>query len=610
MKNVFKKVVLLTIPFLLVGCGTTPSSDGSNDASTTPSATHRFDTKWEYDETHHWHPCKDKGCEEKGDYAEHTLGAPEQVDPGTLKDEDKYKYVTPTVRRCSTCGYYKIEGTNILPELHFNFGETNTAGAKQETNFMNIATKKDLTRPEIEGTYTLTNCADKSMEFSNVAGTMKVRGNQTAGWRKKGFRIKFAKKRNVMGLNDGNQYKKWILLADAKDTTLIRTAAGMYISKMICQDDSNVWVSEYTPVTVYLNDQYWGFYYLAEQKEVDNGRIDLPAVDSSYKGTDIGYCFELDYYADGKNGDVSERAKGIDGDPTFRVKYTPEMLQGRPSGPLAPGQIDTYTMLSDITDSTATGNQHTEAEYNGNTKISNSAQLSFIRDKVEKLYQVLYYATKNQAKEINSAGELVNSSKTVEQVMRQHFDINAWVDGFIINAFSCPPDLGYSSFYMAYDNSPTGDKKLRFECPWDFDSNFGNRLNFITNADQIYVDNTYNTWIYMLSKLTFFMNAVKTKWNTLRNNRVFEGLLSMIKNSYTNYDGEIKRNHYRWPENDAAHVATNGEPSYYNNFDELRDPFKEPSQYKDAEAETLSWCAKRVNYLERNWGNNRPNITY
>ena len=84
----------------------------------------------------------------------------------------------------------------------------------------------------------------------------------------------------------------------------------------------------------------------------------------------------------------------------------------------------------------------------------------------------------------------------------------------------------------------------------------------------------------------------------------------MIKNSYTNYDGEIKRNHYRWPENDAAHVAQNGEPSYYNNFDELRDPFKEPSQYKDAETETLSWCAKRVNYLEKNWGNNRPNITY
>ena len=608
MKNVFKKVVLLTIPFLLVGCGATPSGEGSNDASTTPSATHRFDTKWEYDETHHWHPCKDKDCEEKGDYAEHTFGAPEQVDPGTLKDEDKYKYVTPTVRRCSTCGYYKIEGTNILPELHFNFGETNTAGAKQETNFMNIATKKDLTRPEIEGTYTLTNCADKSMEFSNVAGTMKVRGNQTAGWRKKGFRIKFAKKRNVMGLNDGNQYKKWILLADAKDTTLIRSAAGLYLAREVCKDDPQVWVCDYTPVTVYLNGEYWGYYYLGEQKEVNangNGRVQLPEVEKNYTGTDIGYCFELDYYADGKNGDASEKAKGADGDPTFTVNYFTDKNKGDVTGntgnaPLPPGNIKTYTMLSDITDGTGTG--HIEADYKNGAKTSNSNQLSFIRDRLEQLYEILYSAAMlKTAKEIDDDNKVVASEKTVQEVVSQYFDLNAWADGFIINAFSCPPDLGYSSFYMSYDNSPTGDKKLRYDVPWDFDSNFGNRLNFNTNADQLYVDKTHNKWIQLLSKLDFFINIVGEKWNTLREDQVFENMFKMMKQSFTDYDKEIKRNHFRWPENDAASRT-------YNNFDEIRSPFDIPAKYKEAETETLNWCAKRVNYLEKQWGNNRPNI--
>ena len=136
--------------------------------------------------------------------------------------------------------------------------------------------------------------------------------------------------------------------------------------------------------------------------------------------------------------------------------------------------------------------------------------------------------------------------------MRQHFDINAWVDGFIINAVSCPPDLGYSSFYMSFDNSATGDKKLRYDVPWDFDSNFGNRKDFIVNADQLYVDNTYNTWIYQLSKLSFFINAVKTKWNQIRNNKLFENMITMMKKYFTDYDKEIQRNHYRWPENDAA----------------------------------------------------------
>ena len=606
MKNVLKKLVIFTIPFFLIGCGGTPAGDSIDNTSGSAGDTHNFDDKWEYNETHHWHPCKDKDCEEKKDYAEHTFGNYEDVSVDSLQGKDKYAYVSPKIRRCTTCGYYELSGTNILPELHFDFTDKTSSGASQPMDFMNTATKSDLSRPEVEGSYTLTNCPDKSMEFENIKGTMKVRGNQTAGWRKKAFRIKFDSKRSMMGLNGGGEYKKWVLLADAKDTTLIRSAAGLYLSKQVCKDDTQVWVCDYTPVTVYLNGEYWGYYYLGEQKEVNkngNGRIKLPEVAKNYNDIDIGYCFELDHYAAATNGDVSERAKGADGDPTFRMKYIPEMAQGRPSGPLAAGQIDTYTMLSDITDSIATGDQHTEAEYKNNTRTSNSNQLSFIRDRMEKLYQVLYYATQGQAKEINDAGELVNSSKSVEEVMRQHFDINAWVDGFIISAVSCPPDLGYSSFYMSYDNSPSGDKRLRYDCPWDFDSNFGNRNNFITNADQLYVDNTYNTWIYQLSKLSFFINAVKTKWNSIRNDKVFENMITMMKKYFTDYDLEIKRNHYRWPENDAASMD-------YNNFDEIREPFKDPAQYKDAERETLNWLTKRVNFLEKQWGQNRPNITY
>ena len=602
MKNVFKKLVLTSISFFLIGC----SGNGNSKANTSSADhEHTYADKWEYNETHHWHACNHKGCEEKGSYGEHTFGEPTTVDPSTLKGENQYKYASPRIKTCTTCGYYEfVDGTNILPELRFTFTNKNSAGEDQPMDFMNTATKRDLTRPEVEGTYSLTNCPDKSMEFSDVAGTMKVRGNQTAGWRKKAFRIKFDSKRSVMGLNGGSQFKKWVLLADAKDTTLSRSAIGLYISKQICKDDSKVWVCDYTPVSVYLNDQYWGYYYLGEQKEVNkngNGRIQLPEVEKNYTGTDIGYCFELDYYADGKNGDVSERAKGAEGDPTFRMKYIPEMSQGHPSGPLASGQIDTYTMLSEITDSTATGNQHTEAEYTGNNKVSNSNQLTFIRNRMEALYQVLYYATKNQSKEINASGQVVNSSNSIETNIRNYFDINAWVDGFIICAFSCPPDLGYSSFYMSYDNSPTGDKKLRFDCPWDFDSNFGNRKDFIVDANKLYVDDTYNTWIYMFSKLDFFINAVKAKWNQLRTDNVFENMFTMLRTLYKNYDLEIHRNHYRWPENDAASMD-------YNNFDEIRDPFRIPAFYKDAEAETINWCAKRVNFLEKQWGNKRPDV--
>ena len=37
---------------------------------------------------------------------------------------------------------------------------------------------------------------------------------------------------------------------------------------------------------------------------------------------------------------------------------------------------------------------------------------------------------------------------------------------------------------MSFDNTANGDKKLRYDNPWDFDSNFGNRRDFLVNPDQ------------------------------------------------------------------------------------------------------------------------------
>ena len=665
MKNTLQKLTLLMIGFLAISCGSADqasvdyskgeeqtqsimpaedessepakSSDSKGSSTSTDTSGHHFSTTWSYDEEYHWHECTDAGCREVRDYGAHTLGDWTKVDPSTLTGADKYAYVNPEVKKCSGCTYYQIRGTNTLPELRFTFSK-----ADPDADFATKATKSDLSRPEVGGTYSLSNCPEQ-FKFSNVAGTMKVRGNQTAGWSKKGFRIKFGKAANVLGLNGGKTFKKWILLADAKDTCLIRTALGLYISKAVIGEGSNVWVSEFTPVTVYLNDEYWGFYYLCEQKEVKDGRIKLAEPDEGYTGVDIGYCFELDHYADsaGSNDEASEVKKGADGDPTFRMRYLPEIKQGSPSGPLATGQVYTYTMLSDITDGPT--NVHVEADYSklgasssggggwgggwggagggGNsagrpaddaTKTSNSNQLSFIRDRMELLYQILYYAaigvkgSDNKytpvAKEINASGELVDSSKSIEEVMRQYFDIDSWVEGSIIHAFSIAPDLGYSSFYMSYDNTPSGDKKLRFDCPWDFDSNFGNRRDFYVDAKtDTYVENTYNMWLYLLYKIPFFVNAIKTKWNALREAQVFEGMFRMMRQSFANYDGEIQRNHYKWPQNDAAHVPP-------NNFDEIRSPYKEPSQYKEAEAETIKWCSNRVNFLESKWGTGRPSV--
>ena len=562
MKNIFKKLTCCTLAFLVLGCANT-GSNGSGDSSENSN----------------------------GSSKEPSTTAPATSTPSSISSQN----VEP----------YKA----ILPQIRF------TSDVASEISFATTATKSDLSRPEVSGKFTITNCAD-TYKKENVVGTMKVRGNQTAGWAKKGFRMKFGSKLNLLGLNSGNKYKKWILLADAKDTALVRTALGLYVAKGVCKDEEQIWVSDFTPVTVYLNDQYWGLYYLCEQKEVKEGRVNLPEPAEGTTSVNIGYCFELDHYADsaGTSDEASEKKKGADGDPTFRMKYSPRMEQGRPSGPLATGQVNTYTMLSDITDGPT--DVHVEADYtnvqnngqlsNNSTKTSNSNQLTFIRDRMEALYQVLYEAAINKkAKEITEDNQVINATggKSYRQCLEQHFDLDAWVDGYIINAFTVAPDLGYSSFYMSYDNSANGDKKLRYDVPWDFDSNFGNRNDFYVNAEgDTYVDNTYNTWLYLLSKVSFFVDMVKTKWNKIRDEKLFENMFKMMNAHFADNDGEIQKDHEKWPQNDAAHQPP-------NNFNEIREPYKDPAKYKEAEAETISWCAKRVNFLEKKWGTGRPNVS-
>ena len=597
------------MPFLLIGCsvlpenssssvnkasGTSVNSSGqtSKDSSASKTSTsstghtHVWATTWSYDSRNHWHACRGSGCEEVKDLASHTFGDWENVTSvSSLPTELKYAYANITrKRKCTVCDYMEVDGTNILPEIRFNFDPTD-----EHADFATVATKSDISRPEVKGTITVTNC-DEQYQMTDVVAGMKVRGNQTAGWAKKGFRIKFDKKQNVLGLNGGQKYKKWILLADAKDTCLIRSALGLSLSNTITKDDDKVWAADYTPVTVYLNNQYWGYYYLAEQKEVKEGRINLPEPEEYYDGVDIGYCFELDHYARSEPG---ENQKGVDGDPSFEVTYRPQMVRGTITGNLAAGGITTYTLLSDIPDKSTT-------VY---TTEKNSVQVAWIDKRVEALYEILYYASKNNvAKDINDNNEVVSTTLSVRETIEKNFDLNAWAEGIIINAYSCPPDLGYSSFYMSFDNSPTGDKKLRFDCPWDFDSNFGNRKNFIVNADELYMNSTHNMWIQLIYGLNFFVNDyVKPKWNALREAEVFEDMFHMMNQYFTDYDAEIKRNHYKWPQNDAAHMPP-------NNFDEIRSPFEDPAKYKDAEAETIRWCSRRVNYLESVWGTGRPDV--
>ena len=621
MKNIFQKLTLLMIPALLVSCSmleptasssssssksgdkTSSSSAGGNSSRSSSSSSliphdHDWQTTWSYDNNNHWHACS--GCNEKKDSAAHTMGQFADVDLGTLLNNPKYKYTTVNARKCTSCDYFEVQQKDsVLPEVRITY-DANDPNA----NFATVAKSTDIERPELDCTVNITN-VPTAVSVADKVATIKVRGNQTAGFPKKGFRIKFESKLNLMGLNGGKRFKKWVLMADAKDSTVSRTALGLTMSKAVIRSDSKVWSSEYTPVSVYLNNTYWGMYFLAEQKESKEGRIKLEEPAEGYEGTDIGYCFELDHYAE------SEPQKTDGGDPTFTITYDGINANSRPydiENTLAnPGVMTHFTMNSDITDSTAGENQPVNA--------NNSNQVKFIQQRLTALYKVLNQAAKNnKAYDIDETTNtaVAANGKTVRQVIEKNFDLKAWAEGFIINGIACPPDLGYSSFYMSFDNTAGGDKKLRFDNPWDFDSNFGNRSQLVEGGDSggkdpYYLDRTSNMWIQMLSKLDFFINDyVKPLWKQVRDEKAFENCIDMLKVYYKVYANEHKKNFQKWNKigaQDGDNVGT-----YFSG--ELRSIFKnvDENSRKNAQKETINWFTKRVNYFEGRWGENRPNI--
>ena len=616
------------IAFMVVGCGASHTSGGednsnsektsetsqkSDDPSVKPSSesqnpstseqqghVHEWSEEWYYDETTHYHKCKT--CDAKSGIEAHATGDWQSVNLGEYLHDTRYKHSTVKMKACSKCGYNQLQDADIFPRLYFNYNANDP-----DADFATQATSMDIDRPELLGTYTLDNCASE-YAFENVEGEMKVRGNQTAGFPKKGFRVKFSKARPMLGLNNGKSFKKWVLMADAKDSCIIRTQIGLTVSREIAEG-TKVWASDITPVSVYLNGTYWGYYYLAEQKENVTGRINLPVPTGTTKTTvNIGYNFELDHYAS------QEPNKADGGDPTFSLDYGNKFTNSSyniESSLANPGPMKTYTINSDI--------------YDGPDGVAlnpnNSNQVKFIRDRMQALFEVLYQAAiQKKAYTIGNDPEdtthynkaYAASGMTVQQAIEANFDLEAWAVGFIINAFACPPDLGYSSFYMSFDNSATGDKKLRFDVPWDFDSNFGNRNNLITDADgssgqggwgskdPYYMDRTSNMWIQYLSKLDFFMNVVKAKWNEVREKQVFERMFQMIRVYFKYYDYEARRNFQKWPEIKASDSQVG---AYFSG--ELRDVFKDPSRRLEAQAETINWCSKRINYLEKKFGGNR-----
>ena len=105
---------------------------------------HDFSSKWEYDETSHWHECMTKKHSDVADKADHTFDAGIVTTPPT---EDAAGVKTLT---CTVCGYQKTES---VPQLGHTFDMDNWKSDAQTHWHPATCTHTDLKKDEAEHTW-------------------------------------------------------------------------------------------------------------------------------------------------------------------------------------------------------------------------------------------------------------------------------------------------------------------------------------------------------------------------------------------------------------------------------------------------------------------------
>lgn len=151
-------------------------------------------------------------------------------------------------------------------------------------------------------------------DIDGVKLSIRGRGNSTWGYEKKPYNIKFDKKQEVMGMP---KHKRWCLLANYMDRTLLRNRVAYYLA----EQTSLAWTPRCEFVELILNGEHLGSYLVAEHIKVDENRVnitEMEPIDNSGDAVTGGYMLELDFHFDNE-----WQWYGASGTP-FAVKYPEE----------------------------------------------------------------------------------------------------------------------------------------------------------------------------------------------------------------------------------------------------------------------------------------------
>lgn len=117
---------------------------------------------------------------------------------------------------------------------------------------------------------------DGEVDNTDKLTQLKGRGNATfENFEKKPYQIKLKNKVDLISGQKSEENKKWVLLANAADNTLIHNSATFALANAL----NMPYTPNYEPIDLYYDGEYRGAYLLCEKTEVDSSRIDIEDLD-------------------------------------------------------------------------------------------------------------------------------------------------------------------------------------------------------------------------------------------------------------------------------------------------------------------------------------------
>ena len=380
------------------------------------------------------------------------------------------------------------------------------------TNNQPIINKTDY----VTSTITVSNC-DASYQLSDVIAGVRLRGNGSLEAEKKPYRIKFEQKQSMLGLNDGLKAKSWVLLADYYDYSMLRNAAAFYLGNSLL-NFNDYYSSDFQHVNLYINGIYNGVYLLAEQQQVNKGRIDIAEPEVNSEDINIGYLLELDTYAVNEGDFINLNLSG------YQVKDY--------KGNSVALSNMSYSIKSDYY--SVKQKNHINKYLNNVYKIMHSAITGDKYYKFDENYDLI-------------EADFTNACDTINNVI----NLDSLFRVYILQEIMKNVDVGFSSFYMYVDfSSDSKCPRLTFGAPWDFDWSSGNM-----NGQPYYAStghyndsnfNHLNPWLLTISNAEFFEDYIKDYWELFEKSEVIEGLIYTLDDISSTYSKDFMQNFAKW----------------------------------------------------------------